>query len=310
MSRIEFEVNSPIAGGIGPVGPRQRPASACHVEDLRMCEKTNCRETIKLATDVIRYAQRKLKSEPPGRKAVDVVSGFLILRSIEMTRAGAALLKAKPPAPVAIAILARAQLESAANLAEILDPSKTASEREEQARFFLKFAEYKHVEFFRDDLQGHRASLSTDEVSNWDRRVELHDEVERILQDPSLKQNRPTWNRNYPTWSGKTITATIRQWLGDEGARHYNVMSQIAHGEGTMIHKSIAKYENDFELRTPDSAHVDASSWLKHAARMLFVNLTLFLVRHGEIELDQAAKSLAARLGLSSLGAASGSTAA
>lgn len=237
------------------------------------------------------YCEKQLQAAMPRLSGIDLVGMFLISRVLELSRAAIALLRLASPTPVAIAILARAQLESTAALSEILDSKASADDREERAQYFLKFGEYKQVSFLREDLDAYRASLDDAEKNNLDRRVSYYRDVEATFSEAQKKQGR------FPTWNGKSITQMIREHFGHGAGRWYALMCLISHGDPSMSHKSLTLDDEGFMLCQRDYGTRDATDWVRRMNNHLFVALGLFLARHGEVEPDHDGILLAKQLG-------------
>lgn len=248
-------------------------------------------DVIECAAAVVSYADRMIASELVGKNCIDIASGYLLCRILELAYGSLDLLRSPRAMPVAVAVLVRSALESYATLAEILDLELSSNIRNERAKNFIKFGEYSHVQFFKDDIPGHRASLSPEEAKAFDRRIAIRDE---IAANPSADQKK----QKFLTWNGKSITATVKRRLGPDGASTYSLLCLITHGDASMAHKSIKKGKDEYELCTPSGAAEDAAGWVRLAAKQLLVSLLLFLDRHMARDLDAEALTLLDRVGL------------
>ncbi|HKQ50435.1 MAG TPA: DUF5677 domain-containing protein [Phycisphaerae bacterium] len=245
-----------------------------------------------MATTLLDFWHKRVASDKIETTAVDVAGMFLLARTREFFQAAVELLGVSFAAPVAIAVLARAQLESAANLLVILNSKLSAEAKKNLAESFIRFGEFNHVRSLEDDLDDYRASLSPTEQGNLDRRIEVSTEVQSTFTPEQERQGR------YPTWNGKSITQTIVETGGDGARRWYSLMSLIAHGDPCMLHKSLTITENEFRLFQRDYGVTDAAYWVNRMGKQLFACLLVFLTRNGEIEVDDEIKRVYQTLGI------------
>jgi uncharacterized protein DUF5677 len=245
-----------------------------------------------MATTLLDFWHKRVACDKIETTAVDVAGMFLLARTREFFQASVELLGVSCAAPVAIAVLARAQLESAASLLVILNSKRNAEANEDLAESFIRFGEFNHVRSLEDDLHDYRASLSPTEQGNLDRRIKIAKDVEATFTPEQKRQGR------YPTWNGKSITQNIVETGGDGARRWYSLMSLIAHGDPCMLHKSLTITEDEFRLYQRDYGVADAANWVKRMGKQLFVCFLVFLTRNGEIKVDDEIKHIYQLLGI------------
>lgn len=259
----------------------------------KKAKTVNANNVISISTRLIQYCDSKLVDCKRPQDAVDLASVFLLSRIIEFSRAALTLAQASPLTPVAMAVLLRAQLETVSTLSAIFEGTEDSGEHRLRAENFIKFAEYSHVSFFElgNDLEAYRNSLSPDEQRNFDRRIEISKEVMKSFTAKQKKQK-------FPTWNGESIKATIMKTHGSHAGRWYSVLSSIAHGDPSMLHKSITIDKSEFVMRQRDCGKSDLVNWLYKMNQQLFCTMLLYLCRSGRTEIDDECQELGRLLGI------------
>ena len=259
----------------------------------KRAKTVNANNAENISTRLIQYCDSRLVDCKRPQHAVDLASVFLFSRIVEFSRAALTLAQTSPLTPVAMAVLLRAQLETASTFSAIFGDTEDSNEHHDRATRFIRFAEYQHVSFFEreGDRDRYRETLTAEEKKNFDRRIETKTKISQELS----KKNK---SQRFPTWNGESITATICKTHGSHAGKWYASLSLIAHGDPSMLHKSVTIDENQFVPRQQDCGHSEVARWLKLMNRQLFVAMQLYLCRSGRVEIDDECQELGRLLGI------------
>ncbi len=247
-------------------------------------------ECVQLTTDTISFCNRTIDGVQLEWTARTLVYAFLAARITQLLKAAVALLQTGDSVSIAIATLARAQLESASHLSFIAS-GESPEEREVLARRFVEYGEYRHVELIGNDRSDYLATRTEEERRNFERRVKVYEKVKREAGKEFV-----------PNWNGLSIGRTIEATHGKNARKWWELMCHISHGSTDMFHKSVTRQDDGIYLHQADFGQKDAILWTYKMGKTAFAAFSVYSGQELGCSLTADDRELMNRLGLGSCG--------
>jgi len=255
-------------------------------------ELKECTSSATITADRVReWARASLERCSFERMHLDTVLFAMMSRITELHRAARLVLEQAPGSVVAAAVLLRSLYESFLVIAYIRTQANSEAEGNDLAKRYLNFEPYEYVEAIGDDRDAYRSGLSPEEQKNWDRRVEVHDQVKANLTPEQKRQRKPTWN-------GKSIRKTAIACRFDKQGHDawYGVQCMINHASPGMIHNSVTLDGPYIILGNPQKGDERAAQWLRKA-NQLVVLATCFVLGMKNLDLGDHTQNLFSEVG-------------